>query len=101
MPSSPIVLDFFGNVWECRRVEINAAGVAGFLSNALGSVSIAFTLARCRKSELGFEAPDNYQLGGAQGAAEGFHAITLLWHSCTHRPNLYSKISNYWAEKHE
>jgi hypothetical protein len=51
--------DIFKNVWNCRRIVVDATGigqpVASFLRNALGSKVISFVITSRSKSNLGFE----------------------------------------------
>ncbi len=54
----PQLLDILKNVWNCRRVVIDATGigqtVTSFLKKALGSRIVPFTFTAASKSELGF-----------------------------------------------
>jgi len=54
----PTLVDLLKNVWDCRRIVVDATGigepVASFLRHALGSKVIPFKFTQSSKSELGF-----------------------------------------------
>ena len=94
---TPRLVDLLRNVWRCRRVVVDAtglgAGVASFLSKALGGMVEPFVFTQSSKSRLGFELLAAVNTGRLKMyAADGSPEYQAFWREADlargrYRPN--------------
>jgi hypothetical protein len=104
----PRLVDILKNVWECRKIVVDATGigqpVSSFLKQALGSHVSAFTFTSRAKSELGFNLLAAINSGRLKSyAGDGSDECQQFWKElerakCQYRP---SQTLNFYVSASE
>lgn len=102
------LLDLLGNVWDCKRVVVDATGlgqpVASFLRHSLGSRVISFQFTQRSKSELGFELLAAINSGRLKVyAADGSPEYQEFWFEVEKAKSHYrpSQTMNFYVDPSE
>ena len=102
------LVDIMKNVWNCRRVVVDATGVgqpvSSFLRESLGSVVIPFTFTAQSKSGLGFNLLAAVNSGGLKMyAGDGSEEYQQFWFEMEKAKSQYrpSQTMNFYVDPAE
>jgi hypothetical protein len=102
------LLDLLKNVWQCRRIAVDATGagepVAAFLKKALGSRVKPFKFTARSKTELGFNLLAAINAGGLKiYAGDGSKEYKEFWHQMERARSFFrpSQTMNFFVEPSE